>query len=86
MAADSQYVALQTEEGYFLRFLVEEVPKMKKGAVGVRGIRLKKDDSLHRVYLFEEGSEMKAVYKDKEVALNRLKIGRRDTQGIKSRI
>ncbi len=86
VAADNQYVALQTEEGYFLRFLVEEVPEMKKGAVGVRGIRLKKDDSLHRVYLFEEGSEMKAVYKDKEVALNRLKIGRRDTQGIKSRI
>ena len=57
----------------------------KKGAVGVRGIRLKKNDELEAAYLFEDGEDPKAVYKEKEVALNRLRIGKRDTQGVKNR-
>ena len=82
---DNQYVVLQTKDGYFLRFQAEEVSEKKKGAVGVRGIRLKKNDELEAAYLFEDGEDPKAVYKEKEVALNRLRIGRRDTQGVKNR-
>ncbi|WP_281725613.1 DNA gyrase/topoisomerase IV subunit A [Lachnoclostridium phocaeense] len=82
---DNQYVVLQTRDGYFLRFPAEEVSEKKKGAVGVRGIRLKKNDELEAAYLFEDGDDPKAVYKEKEVALNRLRIGKRDTQGVKNR-
>ena len=82
---DNQYVVLQTRDGYFLRFPAEEVSEKKKGAVGVRGIRLRKNDELEAAYLFEDGEDAKAVYKDKEVALNRLRIGKRDTQGVKNR-
>ena len=82
---DDQYVVLQTRDGYFLRFPAEEVSEKKKGAVGVRGIRLKKNDELEAAYLFEDGEDPKAVYKEKEVALNRLRIGKRDTQGVKNR-
>ena len=82
---DDQYVVLQTKDGYFLRFPAEEVSEKKKGAVGVRGIRLKKNDELEAAYLFEDGEDPKAVYKEKEVALNRLRIGKRDTQGVKNR-
>lgn len=82
---DNQYVVLQTRDGYFLRFPAEEVSEKKKGAVGVRGIRLKKNDELEAAYLFEDGEDPKAVYKEKEVALNRLRIGKRDTQGVKNR-
>ena len=57
----------------------------KKGAVGVRGIKLKKDDELESVYLFEEGTETKVSYRDREVTLNRLKLGKRDTNGTKAR-
>ena len=39
---DSQNVVLQTVNGYFLRFPAAEVPVKKKGALGVRGIRLRK--------------------------------------------
>nr|WP_191384221.1 DNA topoisomerase (ATP-hydrolyzing) [uncultured Lachnoclostridium sp.] len=82
---DNQYVVLQTRDGYFLRFPAEEVSEKKKGAVGVRGIRLKKNDELEAAYLFEDGEDAKALYKEKEVALNRLRIGKRDTQGVKNR-
>ena len=37
----------------------EEVAEKKKGAVGVRGIKMKKKDELEKVYLFEEGKEIK---------------------------
>ena len=57
----------------------------KKGAIGVRGIKLKKDDELENVYLFVEGTEAKVAFKEREVTLNRLKVGKRDTQGVKSR-
>ncbi len=82
---DNQNVVLQTKEGYFLRFLEEEVSEKKKGAIGVRGIRLKKKDELEHVYLFEEGKEAKVKYGEKEVTLNRLKMAKRDGNGTKTR-
>ncbi len=82
---ENQQVVLQTRNGYFLRFPAAEVPVKKKTAVGVRGIRLQKKDELENVYLFEEGSETKVPYGEKEVTLNRLKVAKRDGVGIKSR-
>ncbi len=83
---ENHQVVLQTKEGFFLRFPAEEVPEKKKGAVGVRGIKLKKKDELEKVYLFEEGTDCKAVYGEKEVSLNRLKSGKRDGAGTKVRM
>lgn len=82
---DNQNVVLQTENGYFLRFSAEEVSEKKKGAVGVRGIKLQRQDSVEQVYLFEEGTETKGRYKEKEISLNRLKMARRDGMGTKTR-
>lgn len=81
-----QNVVLQTENGYFLRFLPEEVAEKKKTAIGVRGIKLQKNDVLESVYLFEEGTETKVPYKEKEVTLNRLKLAKRDGTGTKTRV
>ncbi len=82
---ENQNIVLQTEGGYFLRFLAEEVAKKKKGAIGVRGIKLQKTDILENVYLFEEGTEIKVPYREKEVTLNRLKLAKRDGMGTKTR-
>lgn len=82
---ENQQVVLQTKEGFFLRFPAEEVPEKKKGAIGVRGIRLKKTDEVEHAYLFEEGTECKVTYKEKEVSLNRLKAAKRDGTGTKTR-
>lgn len=82
---DNQQVVLQTKDGYFLRFAADEVSEKKKGAIGVRGIKLRKEDELEHVYLFEEGTETKVMYKEKEVTLNRLKMAKRDGTGTKTR-
>ena len=57
----------------------------KKAAIGVRGIRLQKKDELENVYLFEEGTESKILFGEKEVTLNRLKAAKRDGAGTKYR-
>lgn len=85
VVTENQNVVLQTSGGYFLRFPAEEVPEKKKGAVGVRGIKLQKKDELENVYLFEEGTETKVTYGEKEVTLNRLRQAHRDTLGTKNR-
>ena len=82
---EGQHIVLQTKNGYFLRFAASEITGKKKGAVGIRGIRLTKNDAVEAVHLFDEGREAKVIYRDKEVMLNRLKLGTRDTQGVKQR-
>ena len=82
VVTEGQSIVLQTMNGYFLRFASTEVPEKKKGAVGVRGIKLQKKDELEQVYLLE-GVEQKVLYKEKEVTLNRLKLARRDGIGTK---
>ncbi len=81
----AQQAVLKTRDGYFLRFPAAEISEKKKGAVGVRGIRLKRGDELEKVYLFEEGKECKVPYGEKEVTLNRLKNAHRDGLGNKIR-
>ena len=82
---ETHNVVLQTKDGYFLRFAGEEIPEKKRGAIGVRGMKLRKDDEIEKVYLFEEGFETVIKYNDKDVYLNRLKLARRDGTGTKNR-
>lgn len=83
--ADNMQIVLRSAEGYFLKFPASEVPEKKKGAVGVRGIKLKKKDRLAQAYLFEEGAEDKIIYGDKEIDPGRLKTAKRDGTGTKPR-
>ena len=85
VVTDNQHVVLQTKGGYFLKFPAADIPEKKKGAVGVRGIRLQKNDELEQVYLYEDGTESKILYREKEVTLNRLKLAKRDGVGTKYR-
>ena len=82
---DDQHVVLQTKDGYFLRFSAQEIAEKKKAAVGVRGIKLRKNDELEQIYLFYEGTEHKISYGDRELTLNRLKVAKRDGTGTKAR-
>ena len=83
--SENHNVVLQTKDGYFLKFAAEEVSEKKKSAIGVRGMKLRKNDEVEEAYLFEEGSEMKAVTGEREVSLNRLKMAKRDGNGTKVR-
>ncbi len=83
---DSEQLVLQTENGFFLRFGLEEVPMKKKCAAGVRGIRLQKKDVLENLYLLNETEEPIVTFKEKEIDLRRLKVGKRDNTGVKTRL
>ncbi len=83
LTEEKETIILQTNKGMFLRFLLSEVPQKKKGAVGVRGIRLSADDEVEAVYLLGEKEEKTITFKEKEIALHRLRIAGRDTKGVK---
>ena len=76
-------VALQTSDGVFLKFPMEEIPEMKKNSRGVRGMKLAENEYLEQVYFV--GEEPVISYKKKEVHLNRMKLGKRDGKGSKVR-
>ena len=82
---DQANIVLQTAGGYFLRFPVEEIPEKKKGAVGVRGMKLGNKDFVEEVYYTQNGVEHPIEYKGKNLELNKIKAGKRDTKGVKPR-
>ena len=81
-----EQIVLQTHQGFFLRFPIGEIPMKKKNAVGVRGIKMADDDFIEKVHYLAAGDDAIALYKEKEVHLNRLRIGKRDTKGVKTRV
>ncbi len=85
-AAENAHIVLATEEGYFLRFAVSEIPLKKKGAVGVRGIKLGPKDLVKNVYWLEGGKSPEVLYKGKQVHVGRLRTASRDTRGTKARV
>lgn len=82
----SQNVILQTEGGVFLKFPLTDVPQKKKNAIGVRGIKLSKDDYVDDVYLLSEGDSFLMDYKGKTLDLGKMKMAHRDTKGTKVRV
>jgi len=78
-------IVLQTKDGFFLRFSVEEIPEKKKGAVGVRGMKLSAGDRIENVYYTYGGVETVIEYSGKPMELGKLKLGRRDSKGTKVR-
>ncbi len=75
------HLALRTKDGIFLRFPLEEVPEKKKGAVGVRGMKLSAKDNVEDMYLLKPDGETTITYQDKEVILEKLRSGKRDMKG-----
>ena len=82
---EQRNIVLQSKAGFFLRFPIEEVPEKKKGAVGVRGMKLADNDLLEAVYYTQNAIESNIQYKSKNLVLNSIKLGKRDTKGIKVR-
>lgn len=79
-------IILRSKDGYFLRFAVADIPEKKKGAIGVRGMKLGAGDVLEAVYYTRNTDDMTIEYKEKTIELNKLKLGNRDTKGVKVRV
>ncbi len=56
---EEESIVMQTEKNMFLRFLASDVPEKKKGAIGVRGMKIDEKDRLSAVYLL--GQEEKTI-------------------------
>ena len=78
-------IVLQTKDGYFLRFPIEQIPEKKKTAIGVRGMKLGAKDSVEEVYYTQNAVENTIEYHGKPLLLNGLKLGSRDSKGTKIR-
>ena len=83
---DQRNIVMQTKGGFFLRFAVDEIPEKKKGAIGVRGMKLSDGDLVENVYYTKNAVETTIEYKGKELVLNNLKLGKRDSKGTKVRV
>ncbi len=79
-------IILQSKDGYFLRFAVSDIPEKKKAAVGVRGMKLGAGDFIEEVYYTKNTDDSVIEYKEKTIELNKLKLGNRDTKGVKVRV
>ena len=79
-------IVLRTVQGYFLRFDLSEIPEKKKAAVGVRGMKLGKEDAVEEVYYMQSQVPSSITYKEHEIELNKLRLGKRDTKGVKVRL
>lgn len=79
-------VILRSNDGFFLRFYVDSIPEKKKAAVGVRGMRLGKNDYIRDVFYLNDMEERAIEHNDKELQLGHLKVTSRDTKGTKVRL
>ncbi len=76
-------VILQTRNGFFLRFSLEEIPEQKKTAQGVRAMKVDPKDEVEAVYLTDVVSGDSIEYHGKMVMLNSIKLQKRDNKGTK---
>lgn len=86
LLGEGQQLLLQTKNGYFSRYFVEEVPMKKKTALGVRGILLGEKDEVEQGILVRGQGKESIVYDEKEIAVTRVKLGKRDGKGVKLRL
>ena len=83
---EQKQIVLQSKDGYFLKFGVEEIPEKKKNAIGVRGMKLTGTDHIENVYYLCSGVENTVEYRDKSLDLHKLKAAKRDGKGTKIRV
>lgn len=83
---EKSQVVLATKDGYFLKFDMQEIPTMKKAAVGARAMKLSAGDEVDSVQYTDKTSTESFVYQDKEILFSQLKLAKRDGKGTKLRL
>ena len=74
-------IILQSKDGMFIRFLIDEISEMKKTSVGVRGMKLADKDEVENVYFTTDADISTIEYKGSTVMLNMVKQTKRDGKG-----
>jgi DNA gyrase subunit A len=68
---ENDTLVMATKKDMFLRIDCAQIPQKKKGAVGVRGMKLAAGDELKSIHVLHEGEEKEVEVKGKPVALHR---------------
>ena len=76
--ATDKLAVLRTSNNLFLRFPLSNVPEKKKGAIGVRGLKLGKDDTVTDVYVMDAGDSVIIDVMGTEYDLRKLTTRKRD--------
>ena len=82
---DQKQIVLKSNDGYFLRFGIEEIPEKKKAAVGVRGMKLSAKDYIDEVHYVTTNSDNVIEYHEIPLELTKIKLAKRDGKGTKLR-
>ena len=77
-------IILSTSDGYFIRFKTEEISEMKKTSNGVRGIKLKDNDSIKNCFIGNSKSSF--CIDETEYPFTRIKLSKRDGTGTKCKL
>lgn len=85
VSEEKRQIMLQTTEGFFIRFAIDEIPEKKKNAIGVRAMKLEGSDKVEAVYFMNFADEGTFNYAGKEFSLTRVKTSHRDGKGTKIR-
>ena len=80
---NEENVILRSTNNYFIRFLLSEIPEMKKTAAGVKGMRLDGKEKIENAYITEAVSEDSITVGSKTVSLNSVKLLGRGGKGTK---
>ena len=76
-------VVLRSSSGYFLKFPLEDVPAMKKTAVGVHGMKLAKGDRVAQAWLVNHTDQTLVTWQDKTIDTLQLRTAQRGGKGSK---
>ncbi|MBQ0026992.1 MAG: DNA topoisomerase 4 subunit A [Lachnospiraceae bacterium] len=82
---DQKNITLKSNDGFFLRFQIEEIPEKKKVAIGARGMKLGGRDYVEAVYLTRAMDDTTIDYNGRKVKINDIKLAKRDGKGTKLR-
>ncbi len=83
---EQKNIILVSNDGYFLKFPIDQIPEKKKMAVGVRGMKLNGDALIDKVFFTGNAIESVIKYNDSEIPSGKIKLANRDGKGNKLRL
>ncbi|MBR6094257.1 MAG: DNA topoisomerase 4 subunit A [Lachnospiraceae bacterium] len=83
---DTVRMVLVTNEGFYIRFPMEEIPMQKKAAAGVKCMKLSDNDYIAGVFGETAEGSKTFEFKDKTIEFARIKESKRGGKGTKLRL
>ena len=83
---EQKNIILVSNDGYFLKFPIEQIPEKKKMAVGVRGMKLNGEALIDKVFFTGNAIESVINYNDNDIPSGKIKLANRDGKGNKLRL